>query len=241
MMIAAANENQQMFIWNANTGMLVQELNGEHTDTVASLAWNPSSTHLAGLSLDYTLQIWDVTLQTSIVQRPSGITGLDWYNDRIAVGISRGLGIYDSLGGDFLYGVGQHDSQLVSVAWSPDGEWIASGGADGSIYLWDMMLTYSNYIGIPTSELHGHNSSVFSLDWHPDGRYIASAGLDGTVRIWDTTTGEQIHGIDTGAFVLCVQWSPDGTRLAYAGDVEAMGAVLEIVDVADLMLPDVED
>ncbi|RMD58090.1 MAG: hypothetical protein D6828_03045, partial [Nitrospirae bacterium] len=73
---------------------------------------------------------------------------------------------------------GGYRSIVSSVAFSPDGEMIASGGWDGTVRLWS---TKGEEILKP---LRGHKGVVSSVAFSPDGEMIASGGWDGTVRLW---------------------------------------------------------
>ena len=107
----------------------------------------------------------------------------------------------------------------TSVSWSPDGKYIASGGTDGTVQVWNA------FDGDPIYTYHGHFDSqtdwwlcvVETVAWSPDGKYIASGGRDKTVQVWNAFDGDRIytyHGhtstVDT------VAWSPDSKRLAFA-------------------------
>ncbi len=77
----------------------------------------------------------------------------------------------------------RHRGYVSTSAVSPDGRWIASGGLDGIVRIWDADS------GAFARALVGHSSYVYGLAWSPDGRHLASAGsFDGTVRLWDTTS-----------------------------------------------------
>lgn len=102
---------------------------------------------------------------------------------------------------------------LISVAWSPGGDRIASGAHD-AIRIWDASAG---------KELLTIAGSGQSLAWNPDGKRLAAAGGDNTLRIWDTSTGQErlvirehtervYHQVGR---ILAVAWSPDGRRLAY--------------------------
>jgi WD40 repeat protein len=65
------------------------------------------------------------------------------------------------------------------VAFSTDGAQLASGGADGTIRLWDVET------GKELRRMAGHTAGVENVIFSPDGKLIASAGDDGLARLWD--------------------------------------------------------
>ncbi|HEU0089615.1 MAG TPA: hypothetical protein VFQ77_18550, partial [Pseudonocardiaceae bacterium] len=70
-----------------------------------------------------------------------------------------------------------------SVAYSPDGTHLLSGGDDGSVRVWDAAT------GAPVHQLSGHTGAVWSVAYSPDGTHLLSGGDDGSVRVWDAATG----------------------------------------------------
>ncbi len=84
-------------------------------------------------------------------------------------------------------GVLSHSVPVDSVAFSPDGRTIASGGGDGAVRLWRTGTQQT--AGRP---LIGHHQSITSIAFAPDGRTLASSGFDGTVRLWDVAGRTQI-------------------------------------------------
>ncbi|NET49135.1 MAG: TIR domain-containing protein, partial [Merismopedia sp. SIO2A8] len=97
---------------------------------------------------------------------------------------------------------------IASVAFSPDGQTLVSGGNDGTVRLWDIQ---GNPIGEP---LEGHQKWVTSVAFSPDGQTLVSGGDDGTVRLWDiqgNPIGEPLEGHQK--WVTSVAFSPDGQTL----------------------------
>jgi WD domain, G-beta repeat/Tetratricopeptide repeat len=97
------------------------------------------------------------------------------------------------------------------VAFSPDGQRLASGSSDQTAKIWDSAT------GKELFALKGHAGSVGSVAFSPDGQRLASGSADQTVRIWDSATGKELSALKGHAGgVASVAFSPDGQRLASA-------------------------
>jgi WD domain, G-beta repeat len=98
---------------------------------------------------------------------------------------------------------------VTAAACSKDSRWLASGGADGAVVLWDAAA------GQPRHTFTGHTDAVTGVAFHPEGRWLASSSWDKTVRVWDPATGAVVHTL-TGHSrpVTRVAFSPDGRLLA---------------------------
>jgi Flp pilus assembly protein TadD len=97
------------------------------------------------------------------------------------------------------------------VAFSPDGQRLASGSVDHTVRIWDSAT------GTELIALKGHAGQVCSVAFSPDGQRLASGGDDQTVRIWDSATGKELFALKGLAhWVYSVVFSPDGQRLASA-------------------------
>ena len=77
------------------------------------------------------------------------------------------------------------DSTPRSVAFSPDGQCIASASDDGTIRVWDAATGE-----VVAGPFTGHTEAVNSVVFSPDGQRLASASDDGTIRLWDAAIGE---------------------------------------------------
>ncbi len=71
-----------------------------------------------------------------------------------------------------------HSSGVLSVAFSPDGKYLASGSQDYTVKLWNVELQKE------VTTLRGHRYSVYSVAFSPDGKYLASGSGDNTVKLW---------------------------------------------------------
>ncbi|PIG69509.1 G-protein beta WD-40 repeats containing protein, partial [Aspergillus arachidicola] len=80
-----------------------------------------------------------------------------------------------------------HSDRVNSVAFSPDGQKIASGSKDKTIKLWDTKT------GMELQTLKGHSSPVESVAFSPDGQTIVSGSDDKTIKLWDAKTGMELQ------------------------------------------------
>jgi WD40 repeat protein/DNA-binding NarL/FixJ family response regulator len=114
-----------------------------------------------------------------------------------------------------------HSSWVTGVAFSADGQRLASGSWDESIKLWDVST------GRELGTVGGRSKKeVQTLVFSPDGRWLAMENSENTVVLWDATTGLQVRsfpsdrprGIPGSAWVYSIAFSPDSRWLASAVD-----------------------
>lgn len=103
----------------------------------------------------------------------------------------------------------QQGDTINTLAWSPDGTCIASGGCDTATSICDATT------GKTLLTLRGPTNPVRMAAWSPDGRWLASASRDQTVYVWEASTGRLLYRYHTySSHVLTIAWSPDGRWLA---------------------------
>ncbi|MEB3210949.1 MAG: TIR domain-containing protein, partial [Leptolyngbyaceae bacterium] len=109
--------------------------------------------------------------------------------------------------------VDAHTDAVWAAVYSPDGAYIASGGFDRVIRLWDQD-------GTPIGEpFEGHTDVIWSVAFSPDGEAIASASSDSTVRLWDlqgNPIGQPLQG--HSGHVKSVAFTPEGDRIVSGDD-----------------------
>ncbi|WP_416670725.1 NB-ARC domain-containing protein [Egbenema bharatensis] len=101
---------------------------------------------------------------------------------------------------------------VLSVAFSPDGTYVATGDTNGDIHLWDAKS------GKKRMGCKGHTSWVWSIAFSPNNQWLASASDDGLIKLWEVRTGKCLQVLENHtAAANTVVFSPDGTLLASSG------------------------
>lgn len=103
-------------------------------------------------------------------------------------------------------------SRANSIAVSPDGKLLASGGADRKVVLWEIAT------GRKVHTLEGHRHDVLKVAFSPDGKILASSGADNLIVLWGVSEGRLLRTFEghTGA-ATSVAFSSDGKTLASGG------------------------
>ncbi len=113
--------------------------------------------------------------------------------------------------GSVLYTYHGHTNRVTTVAWSPNGKYIASGSLDQTVQVWSANAGDHFHPVI----YHGHSAGVLAVAWSPDSSRVVSGSIDKTVQVWNAMRGEQTalyHGHTD--IVNTVAWSPDGKYIA---------------------------
>jgi WD40 repeat protein len=191
--LLATGDGSVVHLWDALTGTEVRRLTG-HQGTVHCVAFAPDGRTLASGAVE---GLRYVGTDVVVAKRTPG--------DKV-------LRLWDVSTGRAAGEFGGHEDGIETVAWSPDGQVLATGGWDRTIRVW------SKRTG---TELHcftGSDASVGQVLFLLDGKTLISAGDDHTLRFWDVTEGKQLRWRGGGDRpVDGIALSADGKTIASAG------------------------
>jgi WD40 repeat protein len=193
-----------------------------HDAPTTCLVFSPDGKMLVSGSRNLDLRFWDVAtgkLKRTIPEAgdyvaftPDGATVASGTCD--PGGPDQVVRVFDVATGQTSATLREHDhGRIMSVALSPDGKMLASGGTRNSIWLWDVAR------GRRVATFQGHKGAVNAVAFSPDGKVLASCSDDRTAVLWNVATGKETALLqEHTAQVNQVVFSPDGELLATASD-----------------------
>ncbi|KAJ1525861.1 hypothetical protein ONE63_009053 [Megalurothrips usitatus] len=209
--VLAVGLGESVYLWSASSSEVTKlcDLSFEE-NPITSVAWNEKGNLVAvGTNTGY-VQVWDVAVckqVNKLVGHSARVGALSWNGDLLTSG-SRDKDIFlrdvrtpISVPERRLVG---HRQEVCGLKWSPDNRYLASGGNDNRLHVWDLhslspIQTYSQHV-----------AAVKAIAWSPHHHGLLASGggtADRHIRFWNTLTGQPLQAIDTGSQVCNLIWS----------------------------------
>lgn len=209
--VASTGVDRQIIIWDRETGTQKSKYNG-HLDDVTCLVFSPDGTTLASgdrwgqivikdLSLnDHSNIRTEISLLEDIAFSPDGKS--------LAIASDDGIHLCDANTSKITAAFIGHTMRVKSVAFSPHGGTIVSGGWDRTVRVWNSRGGQLNLITTNFIE------SVVSVAFSPDGNTLATTGAKHSVRLWNAQTGQHDVSFGNTSSAQSIAFSPDGKVIA---------------------------
>ena len=182
-----------MHIWFPTTGevFFFYGQQGEHTNVVSAVAWSPDGSKIASASWDGTVQVF-----AAAPDKKKSIL----------------------IGDQIVKYTGNGKNEAYTVAWSPDGKILASGGEGRAVLFCNSLDGSDVKIGKAKLEPRPHRAPIRSLSWSPDGNFLVSSDDNQEVREWDVRVASPDRDVFTFKnhtdAVYAVAWAPvTGSKL----------------------------
>ncbi|MBT3266669.1 hypothetical protein HN371_05910 [Candidatus Poribacteria bacterium] len=245
--LATGGDDGTVRLWDVVAQQEIAILAG-HSDAVRSVAMSPDGSTLASGSADHTIKLWDVPS----ARETATLTGHE--GPVVMVAFSEdGASLVSGRSGPWMWdetdtgepvirrwdvasrrptgSFGDHFQHVWTLAFSPDGNTLATTDGGESIVLWDVPSHRRGAI------LAGDAQEVFSLAFGPDGAVLAAGTEDG-VHVWDVERRRQVTTFGSGG-VASLAFTPGGDTLVTAGekvilwDVASGGHVATLIGHAE--------
>ena len=173
--------------------------------------------------------VWDVAsgeaLLTGLIEGTSGDAEL--MDDRLLVADGNLVHLIDLVSGGTIATFAGHSAEVAALDLSPDGLWLASGGNDGRIFVWDATGVSS----APMLELPAQQGTVWDVTFSPDGRRLTSTSgrqqfdfdlvytwpRDWQARTWDVSIAGRGELVSVAGRDSQLAFLPSADRVVFAG------------------------
>lgn len=213
--VLAVGLGSSVYLWDGASGSVNQLCDLGDNESICSVSWIGSGTHVAIGTNSGLVEIWDATnckCTRTMTGHSMRASSLSW-NKHILSSGSRDRSILHRdvrEPAHFMQKLEHHKQEVCGLTWNINEDKLASGGNDNNLIVWDGLNTE------PLYRFTEHQAAVKAVAWSPHQRGILASGggtADRRIKSWDTLTGNKVHDVDTGSQVCNLMWSKNSNEL----------------------------
>ncbi|CAK8689698.1 unnamed protein product [Clavelina lepadiformis] len=206
----AAVLGRSVYIWNASTGDINMLMSMEGSDDyVSSVKWVRDGQHIAIGNSNAEVQLWDINESKRLRNMKSHagrVSSLTWNDYVLSSGSQDGFIHHHDVRvqNHHVSTLSGHSQEVCGLEWSKDGKYLASGGNDNIVNVYNEMETK------PLYSFTDHQSAVKAVAWCPwQANLLATGGgsADRHIRFWNCHSGVCVKAVDTKSQVCAIKWS----------------------------------
>ena len=221
--------DEHIRVWNVDAGEVVSRFPSKQAGgDPLSIAISRDGRLITFAEDQTTVQLRDLNSNTPVHRYPiRGTLALALQSDAdlLAIATDTAISLWSTNTGKEVGKLDSNARYVHALAFSPNGQTLASGSWDQTIKLWevgrlsttDAPVNTEKFNKTPNRVLRGSAGVVDAVKYSPDGVVLVSAGADQMIRVWDLETGDQrvaLNGHHGG--IADMAFSPDGKILASA-------------------------
>ena len=215
-LVASAGDDSEIKLWDLQRGTAITL--GSHADTVNAIAFSPDGNFLISGGDDYVIKLWDVRQKRHLVTR-------EHITDRTRAQVKA---VAFSPNGEMIATGGRHaklwnaqtrneiatfrhDEWVWTVAFSSDGNQLATGDDNGHVNVWNLQSQRS------VVKLHVDSNAVYTVGFSPNNQILAGGGYDGKIKLWKVPSWQPHGTLTANGTISEISFSPDSRTLAATG------------------------
>ncbi len=155
-------------------------------EVTEAICYSPDGTLIATANAQGRCRVWEAATgkQLAVIAENGTVPGFSPDGRYVGVISSERAYLVSRKTMHWIPGEIRHDSQIKSLTFSPDSNWVATASMDETVQVWRLRSDQLQFV----TQLW-HHAAVNAVEFAPDGDWLISGSDDGNLRLWDAETG----------------------------------------------------